>query len=303
MPIRSFSKALLWVLAVTAIAIATRPFTRHQAQMAVARAPAVYITHGGGPFPVIGGPGHAKLSAFLKSYASSLPVLPKGLLVVSAHWEEPQATVTSGAQPPLIYDYYGFPPESYELKYPAPGSPQLADRVCSLLKVAGMACRKDGQRGWDHGTFIPLMLMYPEAKVPVVQLSLLSSLDPREHIRLGEALAPLRDEGVVIIGSGSSFHNVPALFAAMKGDSSALDRSESFDDWLQHVCTDPSLSYEKRAELLSAWRQAPEAAYAHPRAEHLLPLHVALGAGKGEVGKLLFADLAMGVHCNSVQWG
>ncbi|KAL4457727.1 hypothetical protein ABPG75_012592 [Micractinium tetrahymenae] len=280
------------------------------AQMAastVLRAPSVYLTHGGGPFPVIGGPGHASLTAFLKAWPKSLAQQPKALLVVSGHWESDVPTVTSAPQSELIYDYYGFPPEAYQLKYPAPGSPQLADKVCSLLKAAGLECRKDAKRGWDHGVFIPLMLAYPKADIPVVQLSLVSSLDPTLHIRMGEALAPLRDEGVAIVGSGSSFHNLPALFAAMDGGATragqeAVRRSKSFDEWLQHACLDPSLTYEQRCELLAAWRKAPEAAYAHPREEHLIPLHVVLGAGKGAAGTAVFDGTAMGVKCTSVQY-
>ncbi|KAL4442993.1 hypothetical protein ABPG77_008484 [Micractinium sp. CCAP 211/92] len=274
----------------------------------------MFTPSAGGPLPVIGGPGHASLTSFLKAWPKSLAQQPKALLVVSAHWEENAPTVTAAPQPELIYDYYGFPPESYKLSYPAPGSPELADRVCSLLKAAGMECRKDPKRGWDHGVFIPLMLAFPQAAIPVVQLSLVSSLDPRVHIRMGEALAPLRDEGVAVVASGSSFHNIPALFTAMKeegtregelgrkGCQEAVQRSRRFDEWLQHACLDPSLTYEQRCELLAGWRQAPEAAYAHPREEHLMPLHVALGAGRGEAAAAVFDGTAMGVKCTSLQW-
>ncbi|PSC71563.1 dioxygenase [Micractinium conductrix] len=276
------------------------------AAASAARAPCIYLTHGGGPFPVIGGPGHAGLTKFLKAWPTSLPEPPKALLVVSGHWETAVPTVTSAPRPELIYDYHGFPPESYEINYPAPGDPQLADKVCSLLKAAGMECQKDAKRGFDHGTFIPLVLAFPKADIPVVQLSLAASLDPQLHIKMGEALAPLRDEGVAIIGSGSSFHNMPALFAAMGGMSeagrAALQRSKTFDEWLQYVCTDPQLPYEKRAELLAGWRKAPEGQYSHPREEHLLPLHVCLGAGRGGAAKVVFDDLAMGVKCSSFQW-
>jgi aromatic ring-opening dioxygenase catalytic subunit (LigB family) len=186
--------------------------------MALTRLPTLFAAHGGGPLPVLGDASHAGLTRWLRQWpAAALPTTkPSALLVISAHWEEAQPTVTSSPHPSLIYDYSGFPPAAYQLKYPAPGSPRLAQRVAALLAAAGMPCKTDAARGLDHGTFIPLMLSFPEASIPVVQLSLMTSLDPEEHVRLGEALAPLRDDGVLIFASGLSFHNMGAFGAAMR---------------------------------------------------------------------------------------
>jgi aromatic ring-opening dioxygenase catalytic subunit (LigB family) len=151
------------------------------------------------------------LAAYLRALPELTKTPPKALLVISAHWEEASPTVMTAARPALLYDYYGFPPESYQLTWPAPGSPELAARVRTLLAAAGFESREDGTRGFDHGTFIPLKLSYPKAEIPTLQLSLKAGLDPEQHLALGRALAPLRDEGVFILGSGMSFHNLRAF--------------------------------------------------------------------------------------------
>jgi len=176
------------------------------------RMPVVFVPHGGGPWPFVDlgfPPGEMKeLATYLESVRTLPKVAPKALLVISAHWEEKVATLMTAPRPPMLYDYYGFPPESYKLTWPAPGAPALATRVQELLSQAGIPSATDDQRGFDHGTFVPLKLTYPDASIPTLQLSLLASLDPAAHLALGRALAPLRDEGVFIIGSGMTFHNL-----------------------------------------------------------------------------------------------
>jgi aromatic ring-opening dioxygenase catalytic subunit (LigB family) len=266
------------------------------------RLPVVYIPHGGGPWPFVDmglDPGDvAKLTEYLRSLAS-LGALggkpPKAVLAVSAHWEEPVATVMTSAQPPMLYDYYGFPPASYAITWPAPGHPEVARRVQELLARAGFETATDAERGFDHGTFVPLKLTYPNADVPTLQLSLLSSLDPTEHLRVGAALAPLRDEGVLIVGSGMSFHNLRVF-----RDPRARGISETFDAWLREAAV---LGKDERAKRLASWAEAPAARAAHPREEHLLPLMVVAGAAGEDRGKVAFGDLFMGVRVSAIQYG
>jgi 4,5-DOPA dioxygenase extradiol len=259
--------------------------------------------------PVLNDPMHASLTRWLQHLPRTL-LTPTAILVVSAHWEEATPTITSGTRPDLIYDYYGFPPEAYQLKYPAPGNPALAERVFTLLQGSSFHPTLDATRGFDHGVFIPLLLAYPAATVPVVALSLLRSRSAEAHIRLGEALAPLRDEGVLIIGSGLSFHNLPVLMAAMRGGGggsavqNAVDpRSKAFDDYLHRVLLNKEASYEEKREGLIGWDKAPSARYAHPSEEHLLPLMVAFGAGKGEGANAVYAEPLGGAAVSSFQFG
>jgi len=250
--------------------------------------PVVFIPHGGGPWPFVDLPMFeatevAGLAAFLRSLPAGLGKRPRSLLVVSAHWEEPVATVMSGSHPPLFYDYYGFPPEAYAITWPAPGDPDLATRTRALLGRAGFETAEDSGRGFDHGTFIPLKVMYPEADVPAVQLSLLEGLDPAQHLALGEALAPLRDEDVLIVGSGMSYHNLRS-FMSRRG----REVSETFDEWLRDAATaDP----DRRSRALQDWQSAPQAHQAHPRPEHLLPLMAVSGAAGGDHGRVAYNGL------------
>jgi len=213
------------------------------------------------------------LAAFLADLPQRIGVAPQALLVISGHWEAPDFAVMTHPQPPMLYDYYGFPPHTYQVQYPAPGSPALAARVGALIAAAGLATHADAQRGFDHGTFTPLAVMYPQADVPVVQLSLRDDFDPAAHIALGRALAPLRDEGVLIIGSGLSYHNLRAMGAMGR------EPSRQFDDWL---CKALGADPQARASYLLQWEVAPAARFAHPREEHLLPLMVAVGAAFDE---------------------
>lgn len=263
------------------------------------RMPVVYLPHGGGPWPFVdlGMPrGEVDaLAGYLRSVRELPRARPKALLVVSAHWEAPVPTVMTSERPPMLYDYYGFPPESYTLQWPAPGEPALAARVRGLLESAGIATAEDSQRGYDHGTFIPLMLTYPDADVPTVQLSLQAGLDPAEHLRIGRALAPLRDEGVFIIGSGMTFHDLRAFF---RGGAQPV--AEAFDGWLQQAATaEPA----ERDRLLSAWTEAPVARRAHPREEHLLPLMVVAGAAGQDRGQVAFDGTVFGLRISGYHFG
>jgi aromatic ring-opening dioxygenase catalytic subunit (LigB family) len=226
-----------------------------------------------------------RLAAYLRGLDQSLGVRPKAVLVISGHWEEPRPTVNVSAQPPLLFDYYNFPEHTYRLTYPAPGAPDLARRVEALLGAAGFKTAEDGERGFDHGVFIPFMLVYPHADVPLLQLSLQEQLDPATHIALGRALAPLRDEGVLIIGSGS------------RGN----DASERFDTWLTQAIEDPDPG--ARDDKLTHWSEAPGALNAHPRSEHLLPLMVAAGAAGEDRGRRVFNDRIWGKAISGYQFG
>ncbi len=227
-----------------------------------------------------------KTQHFLEGLPATLPSKPKAILVVSGHWEEPAFTASTAAQPKLIFDYTGFPDDTYRLTWPAPGQPELASRVASLLSDAGLPSALSATRGYDHGVFVPLKVAFPAAEIPVVTLSLASSLDPALHIAAGRALAPLRDEGVLIVGSGMSFHNLRAYNQPV-----TTGRARAFDDWLTAAVQSPA---SERDALLTAWRQAPFAAFAHPREEHLVPLFVAAGAGGEASGKRIFTDDPMG---------
>jgi aromatic ring-opening dioxygenase catalytic subunit (LigB family) len=239
----------------------------------MARQPSVFIPHGGGPCFFMPDPGDTwgRMEAYLRSLPESLPETPRAILVISGHWEAPAFTLTGAADHPgLIFDYYNFPPHTYELTWPAPGAPWLAERAAELLQGAGLPAAIDRERGFDHGTFIPLKVAFPDADVPVVQMSLHASLDPAIQLAAGRALAPLRDEGVLILGSGMSFHNLRAM-----GDPRVGPPSQEFDAWLERAA---EAGAEERAEQLSHWAEAPWARLIHPREEHLLPLMVAAGA-------------------------
>jgi aromatic ring-opening dioxygenase catalytic subunit (LigB family) len=263
------------------------------------RLPVVYVPHGGGPWPFVElgfssrGEDEA-LSGYLRSLSSVTPSPPRALLVVSAHWEAPAPTVMTGERPPLYFDYYGFPPESYRLTWPAPGDPRLAARTRALLADAGILSAEDAERGFDHGTFVPLKLTYPDAEIPTVQLSLKSGLDPSDHLAIGRALAPLRDEGVLIVGSGMSYHNMRGFGGA------GAAASQVFDAWLRETTV---LDSEARDRRLAAWTEAPSARQVHPREEHLLPLMVVAGAAGGDRGSVAFEGSFAGVRISAHHFG
>jgi aromatic ring-opening dioxygenase catalytic subunit (LigB family) len=234
----------------------------------------LFLSHGGGPMPLLGDAGHADMLDCLKKIAAKL-AKPSAILVISAHWEEDRATVTSGSNPSLIYDYYGFPAGSYQITYPCPGEPELAKQIARVLESSQISANDDPQRGFDHGLFVPLKIMFPAADIPCVQLSLLKSLNPSEHILLGQALQNLNHDNLLVIGSGFSFHNIPEFFKPINKESKA--QNEAFEAWLIETCSNPNISEKEREQRLIDWQQAPAARYCHPREEHLLPLHVCYG--------------------------
>ncbi|WP_338466620.1 class III extradiol ring-cleavage dioxygenase [Novosphingobium sp. ZN18A2] len=236
--------------------------------------PGFYIPHGGGPCFFMDDPQGmwTGMEAFLRGLSDTLPEAPRAILVVSAHWETDGFRFTAAERPPLVFDYYGFPPHTYELRYDVPGSPALAGRAASLLRDAGLAADVDAERGLDHGVFVPLLVAFPEATIPVVEMSLDRSLDPALHVAAGKALAPLREDGVLILGSGMSFHNMRAY-----GDPRATEPSHDFDRWLADAATQPGPA---RAAALDHWAQAPAGRFSHPREEHLIPMMVAAGTSE-----------------------
>ncbi len=237
-------------------------------------APILYIPHGGGPLPILDHPSHSALIEHLRSIGDRIPT-PEAIVVVSAHWEGKQVNIASHPQPELFYDYSDFPAAAYNVSYPAPGDPELAESISKLLQVHRIPARTEPLRGWDHGVFIPLKLMFPKANIPILQVSLLSSLEAHEHIQIGEALASLRRENILLIGSGSSFHNMDSL---VNQQPASQQRCASFNHWLKATLCETSDDYANRKQALLQWQQAPSARFCHPRAEHLMPLMVCFGA-------------------------
>lgn len=263
--------------------------------------PTLFIPHGGGPCFFMDwtlGPADTwdKMAHWLRNLSTNLGVTPTAIVVISAHWETDIVAVNSARNPPLIYDYRGFPPHTYDLKYSAPGNPELAQQICSLLLAADIPCVLDPDHGLDHGAFIPLMLIYPAANIPVVQVSLHSALDPQQHLSIGQALAPLRQQNILLLGSGMSYHNMAALMDAKRSDTD----SDSFDQWLNSTCT---AAPEQRNQALRAWSTAPCARQAHPREEHLLPLLVVAGAASETRGSKIFGDRVLGAAVSAFQFG
>lgn len=248
--------------------------------------PVYFLSHGGGPWPWMldqYGGRYDALKASLEAIPAELGARPRAVLVVTAHWEAPELRISSGAAPGMIYDYGGFPDYTYRIHYGAPGAPDVASRVQALLGAAGIASHLDAERGFDHGTFSALAPMYPAAEVPVVQLSLKHGLDAAEHLAIGRALAPLRREGILIVGSGLSYHNLRQFGAA------GAQASHLFDGWLRSTMA--AAPADRSARLLE-WEQAPAARQAHPREEHLLPLMVVVGAAEGEAAVVQYHEEA-----------
>lgn len=265
------------------------------------RLPTYFISHGGGPWPWIKDlmPGDwSVLERSLQAIPDQLGVTPKAILAVSGHWEEPEFTVQTHPNPPMYYDYGGFPAFTYEIQYPAPGHPEVAQRVVELLDAAGIANGTDEVRGFDHGVFAPLYVMYPEADVPILQLSLRKGYDPAEHLAAGRALAPLRDEGVLILGSGFSYHNLRAMGPA------GVVPSREFAGWLNDVLVEGDAA--ERAAHLTRWESAPGARQSHPMEDHLVPLMVAVGAAEGDAGTRVYHEtdvMGAGITSSSFAFG
>lgn len=262
--------------------------------------PSLYIPHGGGPCFFMEwtmGPPDTwdSMAAWLRALPDTLPRRPRAILLVSAHWEEAAFTVATASRPGMLFDYYGFPPHTYQLDYPAPGDPALAARVEELLRGAGLPAATDPARGFDHGVFVPLLVAFPDAAIPVVPLSLRRGLDPASHLAAGKALAPLRAEDVLIVGSGMSYHDMRGYNTAR-----ALTVSRAFDDWLTAAVEgDPAA----RLQALAAWEQGDGARASHPREEHLLPLMVAAGAGFDAPGQRIFTDEVMMATVSAYRFG
>lgn len=251
-----------------------------------ARQPTFFIPHGGGPCFFMPDPAGrwTGMGAFLRSLPSRLPEQPTAILLISAHWETEGFRIGSGSRLPLIFDYYGFPPETYELRYDAPGAPELAVEAAQLLREAGLPVELDAEHGFDHGVFVPMKVAFPDATIPIVEMSVERSLDPTLHLAAGRALAVLRDRGVLIIGSGMSFHDLKAF-----GDRQFTQPSQVFDEWLTSALAQPG---DMRSESLVDWAQAPSARAAHPEAEHLLPLMVAAGASNAP-GEKVYGEIVL----------
>ena len=268
--------------------------------MSAARQPAIFIPHGGGPCfwmefpPPFGAHAWDRLRDYLAGLVASLPERPKAFLVVTAHWEAAQPTVSLNPKPGMLYDYYGFPEHTYKLVYPAPGAPELGAEVRRLIEAAGLPVAADDTRGFDHGVFVPFLIVDPKAEIPVVMLSLRKDLDPAFHIKLGRALAPLRDQDVAIVGSGMSYHDLRHFFDGSEGASA------TFDAWLDETIRAPR---DEREARLAAWAKAPAARACHPREEHLLPLMVVAGAAGDSEGRHDFHDVIAGKTISGFRFG
>jgi aromatic ring-opening dioxygenase catalytic subunit (LigB family) len=273
------------------------------------RMPVVFLPHGGGPWPFTHDPivGNPEMYARMTKYMTRLnivpPVKPRAILLISAHWEASVPTVMTAKLPPMLYDYSGFPPETYQVQWPAPGAPALAGDIQSRLQNAGFPHAGNTHRGFDHGAFVPLKLAYPRAEIPTLQLSLVRGLDADTHFRIGQALQPLRDEGVFIVGSGMSYHNMGKLMANFRRPSwemTRLDDAREFDEWLaESVSMEPS----RRRTRLIEWEKAKSARSAHPREEHLIPLHVIAGAAAADTATLPYRDTILGAQVSAVHFG
>ena len=264
--------------------------------------PCIFIPHGGGPWPWMPGQAelYSKLTSYLRGIPAGLPQTPTAIVCISAHWEESEARVLSHATPPMLYDYSGFPAETYKVQWSAPGASDLALEIQGMLSEKGIAAGLDQERGFDHGAFVPLAVSYPEATIPCIQISLVRGLDPQTHLAMGRALAPLRQRGVLLLGSGMSYHNMGPLMQAMRGGPKPLDESLAFDNWLGESMM---LEASKRDTQLVEWAKAPMARECHPREEHLLPLHVIAGAAGDDLATLPFRGEIIGAHVSAVQFG
>lgn len=270
----------------------------------MSKMPTVFIPHGGGPcFFMDWNPPDAwdNMARYLRNLSNDIGQKPKAIVVISAHWEEDDISVQSNPAPELLFDYYGFPKHTYELEYPAPGSSELASRIKTLMEKNDISTRVVTNRGFDHGVFIPLKLVFPEADIPIVQLSLRSDLDPAAHIKAGEALQPLRDEKILILGSGMTYHNLSVMIGPGQRGQKGASNMREFDQWLTKAVLDPD--YRRRNDKLANWSAAPSARDAHPREEHLIPLHVVAGAAGADIGRQMLKDTVLGTPQSAFQFG
>ncbi len=257
----------------------------------------IYFSHGGGPLPILGDPTHETMVTFMKDLPTQLR-RPEAIVVFSAHWEENTVTIQSGETPGMLYDYYGFPEEAYQITYPCRGNKPLAEKIADLLSQSSIDCRLDPQRPYDHGSYIPLMMMYPEADIPVIQISLHHGLNPVTHLQIGKALRPLLEDNLLFIGSGFSYHNMGGF--DFRGRRIEDPLNNDFQNSLIDICCADSED-ESTWDRLADWKQLPGADYCHPRSEHLLPLHVCAGIG-GAQGNKIFDDYILGKRAVAFLW-
>ncbi len=257
----------------------------------------VYFSHGGGPLPILGDPSHQEMISFMKKLPQEIEK-PEAIIVISAHWEEAVPSIIESNNPTLFFDYYGFPKEAYEIKYAPPGNIELIKQIKELFGKNNMQLSIDAKRGLDHGVFIPLLMMYPDADIPVTQISLIKGLDPDRHLLMGKVLNQLLNQRVLLIGSGFSFHNMNAFDWSGKHTEDA--KNNAFQEWLIEVCTG-DYPQNEREDKLRDWEKAPGARYCHPREEHLIPLHVCCGAA-GRRGKLVFDNFILGKRAVAFKW-
>jgi len=266
--------------------------------MTTARLPVFFISHGGGPWPYVDSLRqlYPRTERELRRLPDRLPERPTAVVVISAHWEAPEFSVATGARPPMDYDYSGFPAHTYQIRYDAPGLPVLADYARELLAAAGLNVVANPSQGFDHGVFVPLSLMYPKADMPIVMISIKSGYNPREHLALGRALAPLRDRGALIVGSGLTYHDMRGL-----NQERSTEDAEAFTGYLNEAVALEDV--HDRDERLLHWESAPRARSAHPREDHLMPLLVAAGAAGSDVGQVLLAEQVMKIPMTSYGFG
>lgn len=248
----------------------------------MAKFPALFVNHGAGPMPLLGK--QPELVNHMRAVAEKLPRKPTAIVVLSAHWESDPVQVTNHPSPSMLYDYYGFPKEAYSLRYEAPGAPELAKKISGLLTEREIPNKLNSDRGFDHGVFIPLMMMFPDADIPTVCVSLHGSLSAKRNMEIGAALESLRDEGVLILGSGYTFHNLNSFRGSSTDTEKYYQSSKEFNEWLKTTFLTKT-GTELEASL-AEWDSAPGARESHPREEHLLPLFMtsaASGFGKAEV--------------------
>ncbi|NTW04981.1 MAG: dioxygenase [Peptococcaceae bacterium] len=258
----------------------------------------IYFSHGGGPLPILADPSHDKMIGFMKNLPEKIK-RPDSIIVFSAHWEENTVTIQSGKEPDIMYDYYGFPEAAYSIKYPCKGDTALALKIAELFRKNNIPHLLDDNRPYDHGSYIPLKMIYPNADIPVLQISLNRTLDPLTHLNIGKALRPLLEDNLLIIGSGFSFHNM------RKFDFSGMDIPDSlndeFQDKLIEICCSEKYEEEKKWENLINWEYIPNARYCHPREEHLLPLLVCAGLAK-DLGTKIFDSYILGKRATAFLW-
>lgn len=257
----------------------------------------LYFSHGGGPLPILGDPSHKNMITFMENLPHKIE-RPDSIVVFSAHWEEEEVAIQSGSDPGMIYDYYGFPEAAYHIQYPCKGNRDLALKISELFRKNGIIHRLDDTRPYDHGSYIPLTMMYPNADIPVLQISLHHSLDPLTHLHIGKALRPLLEENVLIIGSGFSFHNMRAF--DFDGANEEDIQNNKFQDRLIEICCNEK-DEEKRMEHLVNWTRISGSRYCHPREEHLLPLMVCAGLA-GDAGEKVFDDYILGKRAAAFLW-